>query len=176
MSNKNKKNNNPPKHFPSGPVFESGLGWGEKLKNWFKEDFLNKFLPAIAILVLIAGVLSFLQKNSSKEDLVTDEYNSETKESIIKIAKPRDSYTILARQALSEYLTENPTDLTNGQKVFIEETLRREVEEGTIQIGQEVTFQISNIKDAIDKANSLTPFQLQKWQAWAETVEFNDSF
>ncbi|MDP3954303.1 MAG: hypothetical protein Q8Q06_02710 [bacterium] len=177
MSEKQKSNhakNDRGSHDSSpGPVFEFEPGWGKKLNKWLRTNGIAKLLPVIAVIVLLAGVFSVLQnRNNDKLSLDLDKI-SDSQEAIIQIAQPRDGYSVLARRALTEYMAVISESLTPGQKLFIEETLREIVEKDTLEIGQEVKFLKADISSAISNSKNLTASQLQRWEAWAETVNFN---
>lgn len=72
--------------------------------------------------------------------------------------------THLARKALAEYLDENPElkkNLKAEQKIYIEDTLKRQAGSYPLKIGQELTFKDNQIKEAVDKSQKLTEKQLQ---------------
>ena len=156
----------------SGPVFEPGPGWGEHLSKWFKKDFTNKFLPIIAILILLWGIMSVTENESGEEAMTKDENTEEKAGVITQKAGPRDGYSVLARRALAKYLETANDNLTTGQKLFIEETIGQMIKDGTLEVGQEVRFNISDIRDAINLAKELTASQLQRWEAWSKGVNF----
>ena len=165
---------NSKKNLPAGPIFESGPGWGEKLNKWLKKNASSKLLPAIAILVLLTGIFSVLKNKTGQEKLTLNLGSIEgTPGVIVEIAQPRDGYSVLARRALARHLETADISLTPGRKLFVEESLRQIVETDPLKIGQEVKFLINDISGAISDSKELTASQIQKWESWAETVDFN---
>jgi uncharacterized protein YneF (UPF0154 family) len=143
-----------------GPVFESGPGWGFYVKKWLKKYFLKVFTP---ILVIIIAVGIFTARRGTE-----NEKEPPVKETIAVTIIRGDSRALLARKALAEYLKENPEELSNGQKLFIEETLRRKIINPKLVIGEVVEFNVENIESAIAQAKQLTIYQLQAWEELAK--------
>jgi hypothetical protein len=153
-----------------GPVFEPGPGWGFYIKRWFKKYFFKAVLPALIIIGVI-GIFA-AHKETKNEKTATSEKATGNQKITITIIKG-DSRALLARKALSEYLKENQEEtLSNGQKLFIEETLRRKLNNPKLIIGEFVEFNVKDIEEAITQAKQLTQFQLQKWEELAKKSDF----
>jgi len=89
-----------------------------------------------------------------------------------EVAKPGDGITHLARRALKEYLQEKGqgSNLTPEHKIYIEDYLQKKTGDYWLKIGQKLTFSEELIKEAIQKAETLTPEQLQNLTQYAKLV------
>jgi hypothetical protein len=87
-------------------------------------------------------------------------------------AQAGDGITHLARRALKEYLTEKGKDLnlTPEHKIYIEDYLQNKIGDYWLKVGQKLTFSEDLIKEAIGKAQTLTPEQLQSLSQYAKLV------
>jgi hypothetical protein len=151
---------------PKGPIFEVKPGWGGKLKNWIKANY-KRFLTVMLIGFIVAtGItLAIKQKNSSKPE-------AETASTLTQIVAKGDSKTLVARKVLAEYLSQFTTvSLSNGQKVFIEELLKKEAPEKMTE-GEKIEFKVQTIKTLIDQSFKLLPSTLDKWEMYARNVKF----
>jgi hypothetical protein len=154
---------------PPGPVFEPGPGWGFYVKRWFKKYFFKIILPALVIIALM-GIFTAHRGTENKE-AITNKQAIASQKIALTIIKG-DSRALLARKALTEYLRKNPEELTKGQKLFIEETLRRKLNQPKLIVGEVIEFTADDIKNSIAQAKQLTQFQLQKWEELAEKAGF----
>jgi len=157
------------KVLPSGPIFEPGPGWGFYVKRWFKKYFFKAVLPVLIIIGVI-GIFA-VRKGTENEKAITNKKIADNQKISITIIKG-DSRALLARKALIEYLKETSETLSKGQKLFIEEMLRRKLNNPKLIIGEVVEFNIEDIKTAVAQAKQLTQFQLQKWEELAEKAGF----
>jgi uncharacterized protein YneF (UPF0154 family) len=88
-----------------------------------------------------------------------------------EVAEPGEGITHLARKALKEYLKENGgPNLTPEHKIFIEDYLQKKTGDYWLQVGQKLTFSEELIKEAIEKAQTLTQEQLQNLTQYAQLV------
>jgi len=87
-------------------------------------------------------------------------------------AQRGEGITHLARKALKKYLTEKGRDLnlTPEHKVYIEDYLQNKTGDYPLKIGQKLTFSEDLIREAIEKAQNLTPQQLQNLAQYAKLV------
>jgi len=86
-------------------------------------------------------------------------------------AEPGEGITHLARKALKEYLKEKGgPNLTPEHKIFIEDYLQKKTGDYWLKVGQKVTFSQELIKEAIEKAQTLTQEQLQNLTQYAKLV------
>ncbi len=89
---------------------------------------------------------------------------------IIEKAVKGDGVTHLARRALKDYLKDNPQELTNEHKIYIEDYLKDEVGSRTLTVDQEIAFSEDLIKEAIDASLQLTPEQLKNLEKYSALV------
>ncbi len=153
-----------------GPIFETGPGWGGKLKKWSKKYVLGgdctlcratRYVLIFAIIILLAGWPKFNVPQPKPREI-----------KIIEVVRPKDGQTHLARRILIKYLNQNQIlELTNGQKIFIETVLREKIPNETLeQIGRQVEIEPEEIEKLVGRAKQLSPLQLKKWEVYAEGV------
>ena len=83
--------------------------------------------------------------------------SKETDTSFVETATKGDGSTKLARRALANYLEKNPdTSLTAEHKIYIEDLLRRQVNDGHLKVGDTREFSKDAIANAIQKSKSLS--------------------
>ena len=157
--------NGPDKKSLDGPVFDFGPGWGFYVKKWFGKYLFKIVLPALVIIVAMGIFVS--RNNAENNEKIT------ANEKITVAVVRGDSRALLARKALAEYLKGNSQEiLTGGQKLFIEEILRRKLNNPKLIIGEVVEFAVDDIKAAITQAKQLTLFQLEVWEKYARGIRF----
>jgi uncharacterized protein YneF (UPF0154 family) len=90
----------------------------------------------------------------------------------IEEAKKGEGITHLARRTLKEYLKENPQEpsLSPEHKVYIEDYLAKKMGGGWLQLGEKVEFSQELLKEAIQKAETLTPQQLENLTQFSQLV------
>lgn len=146
-----------------GPVFESGPGWGFYVKKWLKKYLLKIILPVI-IVVAIVGVLAASRSSENGGKITVSE--------TIKIAVLRgDGRVLVARRALVDYLKISPQELTAGQKIFIEEMLRQGMENRKLIVGEEISFDFNDFREAILHSKNLSLYQLRVWEDYAKKAK-----
>jgi hypothetical protein len=88
-----------------------------------------------------------------------------------EVAEPGEGITHLARKALKEYLKEKGgPNLTPEHKLYIEDYLQKKTGNYWLKVGQKLTFSEELIKEAIEKAQTLTPQQLQNLTQYVPLV------
>ncbi len=156
------------KRLYGGPVFEAGPGWGERLGKWLKRLLARPALPFIAIVILLIGIFLVLRPNK-----VQDIHEIQTVITITETVVRGDSYALIARRILANYTSSvSDQNLTNGQKLFIEETLRRIVADQTLAVGAKVMITTQEIEEAISEAEKLKEGTLRKWEELSKKVKF----
>lgn len=87
-------------------------------------------------------------------------------------AKWGEGITHLARRALKEYLEDNPQsfNVTPEHKVYIEDELAKKMGGNWLQLGETVEFSDDLLKEAIQKAETLTPQQLENLTQYSHLV------
>ncbi len=99
------------------------------------------------------------------------EASKETDNSFVETAQKGDGATKLARRALANYLEKNPdSNLTAEHKIYIEDFLRRQVQNGKLRVGDSREFSKDNIAKAIEKSKTLTERQLKNLQKYSQRV------
>ncbi len=157
--------NGPEKKSLGGPVFDFGPGWGFYVKRWLGKYLLKIVLPAIVVIVAMGIFVS--RDNAENGEKVT------ANEKITVVVARGDSRALLARKALAEYLKENLQEiLTGGQKLFVEEILRKKPNNPNLTIGEVAEFAIDDIEAAVIQAKQLTQFQLEAWEKYAKGIRF----
>jgi len=83
-----------------------------------------------------------------------------------------EGITHLARKAVKKYLQENPQnfEVTPEHKIYLEDYLAKKMGEGWLNLGQTLEFSQDLIKEAIDKAETLTPEQLENLTQYSQLV------
>jgi hypothetical protein len=89
---------------------------------------------------------------------------------IIEKAAKGDGVTHLARRALKDYLEDNPQELTNEHKIYIEDYLKDKVGPRPLEVDEEITFSEDLIKEAIDASLELNPEQLKNLEKYSALV------
>ena len=88
-----------------------------------------------------------------------------------EVAESGEGITHLARKALKEYLKEKGgPNLTPEHKLYIEDYLQKKTGDYWLQVGQKLTFSEELIKEAIEKAQTLTQEQLQNLTQYVKLV------
>lgn len=149
-----------------GPVFDFGPGWGFYVKRWLGKYLFKIVLPAIVVIVAMSIYVSSNETENGEKTTADNE--------TVKIVVLRgDSRALLARKALAEYLKGNSQEiLTGGQKLFVEEILRRKLNNSKLIVGEIAEFAMDDIKAAIIQAKQLTQFQLEAWEKYAKGIKF----
>lgn len=91
-------------------------------------------------------------------------------DSIVEKAAAGDGVTHLARRALKDYLKDNPQEMTNEHKIYVEDYLKDEIGSHPLEIGDEIAFSEDLIKEAIDASMQLTPEQLKNLEQYSALV------
>lgn len=97
--------------------------------------------------------------------------SQETGTSFVETAAKGDGSTHLARRAVANYLEKNPdSTLTAEHKIYIEDLLRRQVNDGRLKIGDQREFSKDAIANAIEKSKGLNENQLKNLQKYSQRV------
>lgn len=78
-----------------------------------------------------------------------------------------ESYSTIARGAISEYVSKNKLTLSGTQRIAAEATIVASANSPEISIGQVVTISNASIKHAVDAATKLSSAELANWQPYA---------
>lgn len=78
-----------------------------------------------------------------------------------------DSYSKLARSAISDYAVANKLDLSGSQRIAAEGAIIASAGFPAVDINQTITFSHDVIKAAVEAAQALSAHQLANWQPYA---------
>jgi hypothetical protein len=105
---------------------------------------------------------------AESQDDNQEEVSQETGEAFVETAVSGDSLTTLARKATRHYLEKNnDSELTVEHKIYIEDYLRRQVDQKAVNSGTQVSFSKTMIKDAIEKSKTLNENQLENLKKYS---------
>ena len=140
-----------------GPIFD-------------KKPLDKKYLIGGLLLVVFLVVFFILRARDSRE--ITEGNKESIAVISIEVARG-DSYVKLSRKATTAFLAKYPeqSSLSVGQRIFIEEKLRRQLSGGLV-IGEGVEFREDQIRTAIEQSYLLSGFQLHQWEKYAKGVRF----
>jgi hypothetical protein len=135
-------------------------------------------LPAVNLENLLAKLAVFkLTKKTSplSEGLSPEELEitlPSEKKTYEEVAEPGQGITHLARKALKSYLQEKGTglNLSPEQKIYIEDYLQKKTGDRWLSVGEKITFSEDLIKEGINKAQQLTPEQLENLKQYSALV------
>jgi hypothetical protein len=122
------------------------------------------------------------EKEKVEEDIVEEEI-AETDEEISitktykETAKKGDGLTHLARRALASYSEEKNIDLSDEEKIYVEDYVQKRLApEKTglrhLEIGEEVEISVELIEEAVASAKLLTPTEIENLSQYAAMVSF----
>lgn len=126
-----------------------------------------------------SGIGDILKKpfSKNKEEAVIDNKKEPIlaeaiKESITKKAERGEGVTHLARKALKEYLTDknDSVQLSVEQKIYVEDFLKDAAGSRFLEIGEEITFSVAQIDQAVALAQDLTDTQIQNLSKYVPFV------
>jgi len=106
-----------------------------------------------------------------------DNEEEEKREYYRKTAKKGDGLTHLAREALTSYMEEEGLDLSDEERVYIEDYVQKRLspeksEPRFLDIGEEVEISVELIEEGITQAEELTPEQTENLQQYSAQVVF----
>lgn len=112
---------------------------------------------------------SMEEKKTTPE--VPTEMSRETEDSFVETAVAGEGSTHLARRALANSLEKDPdSSLTSEHKIYIEDYLRKHVEQKQIHAGTSIEFSKSLINEAISKSKTLNGHQLDNLKKYSARV------
>ncbi len=91
---------------------------------------------------------------------------------IIETAAKGNGITHLARRALKDYLEDNPQELTNEHKIYIEDYLKDRAGPLPLDPGDELAFDENLIQEAIDASLALSDGQLKNLEKYSALVSW----
>lgn len=137
--------------------------------------FLGKKIPQLNLAAIISRTpvaKEVGQVPQKSEEMEKIEIVLPTAKTYEEIAEEGEGITHLARKALKRYLTEKGEglNLTPEHKIFIEDYLQKKTGDFWLKVGQKLTFSEELIKEGIEKAQQLTPEQLQNLTQYSQLV------
>lgn len=125
-----------------------------------------------------AGEAEPITERPQEEPEKTEKIIAQEEGAITVQAKKGEGITHLARQALREYLKDNPeltNKLTKEHKIYIEDYLKDKkvldrAGNKIVEINEEISFNQDLIKEAIDKSQVLSPEQLKNLEKYSALV------
>jgi len=180
--------------------FEDNYKQEGKMKKWINKYGSSVILPIIALLILAGGIYlystqkgeeitSLMNENSAniqgnitgqegnaiiaQDDVDDQKVVPEARKengAIIEKAIRGDGVTNLSRRALKDYMKENPQELTNEHKIYIEDYLKDDIGSKPLEVGEEISFSEDLIEQAITASLELTPDQLKNLEKYSALV------
>lgn len=98
----------------------------------------------------------------------TDIQKSET--NITVKASAGDGVTHLARKAVAEYINDKEISLSKEQKIYSETVLKNKYYQHHLNLSQEVTFELSDLEDTVQKAQNLSEDEIKAWSKYINLV------
>jgi hypothetical protein len=93
-----------------------------------------------------------------------------------QVAERGEGLTHLARKAVTSYMTDNDVNLTDEQRIYVEDYVQKELqkEKGTtvVEVGESVDISSELLENAISNANDLTAEQLSNLSQYTAFVSF----
>jgi hypothetical protein len=152
-----------------GPVFESGPGWGVKVKKWLGKYFYKVVLPIIILALIIYGIST--RQKPTESISPTETPIAVNNAAISEVVGKGDGMINIARRAIASYLLSNPLEMaTPGQRVYAETALAATIDKSTFKIGNTIIFNSDKIKSLLDDSKQLTAGQLIKWDGYAKSA------
>ena len=110
------------------------------------------------------------QKTEQKKEITGKGPNVVYNDDSISVSAMKgDGLTHLARRATAEYLNHNNiTDLSAGQKIYVEDYVRRSTARRRIKPGMTFVFKLSVLKAGVEKAKALTENQKKHLSFYAK--------
>ena len=99
----------------------------------------------------------------------TDIQKSETK--ITLKAMKGDGVTNLARKAIAEYSKDKEITLSKEQKIYAETVLKNKYYKHHLNTSQEISFEISDLDNTIQKAQNLSEKEIKAWSKYTHLVK-----
>ena len=140
----------------------------------------TRYLAPETFQKLSAGIAGIFKTSETVEEF-PEEVALETPEIQIPVqevgkyletAQTGEGITHLARRTLGKYLQTNPQDfeVTAEHKIYIEDYLAKSMGDRWLNLGENIEFSETLLKEAIGKAKDLTPEQLQNLTQFSQLV------
>lgn len=121
-----------------------------------------------------AMVLKLAEEEPMTEEIVleTPEIQIGEEKKYVEVAEQGEGVTHLARKALKKYLQEKSQsfEITPEHKVYIEDSIAKEIGAKWLSLGENLEISGDLIAEAIEKAETLTPEQLENLTQYSQLV------
>lgn len=99
----------------------------------------------------------------------------ETNDAYVEVATKGQGITQMARLATKRYIEANEAykNLSNEQKIYVEDYLKDQIKRQPITVGKQVTFSKEAIKKGIEASQKLSDAQIKNLQKYAQRVKWN---
>jgi hypothetical protein len=119
-------------------------------------------------------------EDEEEDDLVVKEDNAynwfSNSSNYNQVAERGEGLTHLARKATTEYMSDSGVELTDEERIYIEDYIQKELqkEKGktVVEIGETVEISPDLIEEAVDSADNLTAEQLNNLSQYTAFVSF----
>lgn len=150
-----------------GPVFEAGPGWGEIIGRWIRNNWATKIFPALAVLILLAGIAKVYSQPKEELSQKKENYAPPSEEAITVSVNKGDGIIAVTRRVLQEYLKEFPEiSLKPEEKLHVENFFQVKFKGTSLTVGREIKFLKADLQQAVNEALKLTEGQRQKLRAY----------
>lgn len=128
---------------------------------------------AVAQALQVAGAVAVTSATEQKQTTTpTADTNNGTAKDYSVQAKAGDSYMLLARSAVTNYMKDNKLALTDAQRIAAETTLGVAAGLPELEVGENVTITKTALQQAVDAAKGLSIEQQAVWALYAADVIF----
>jgi hypothetical protein len=119
-------------------------------------------------------------EDEEEDDLVVKEDNAynwfSNSSNYNQVAERGEGLTHLARKATTEYMSDSGVELTDEERIYVEDYIQKELqkEKGktVVEIGETVEISPDLIEEAVDSADNLTAEQLNNLSQYTAFVSF----
>ena len=133
---------------------------------WKENPEILQKLPATVLRLVTGEQISVEIEPEVPEIILTEEKN------YVEIAEIGEGITHLARKALKGYLTEESQsfEVTSEHKIYIEDYIAKGMGGSWLKLGENLEISGDLIKEAIEKAETLSPEQLENLTQYSQLV------
>lgn len=111
------------------------------------------------------------ETETKSEEVATENTDIQKSETQITIkANAGDGVTHLARRAVAEYSKDKEITLSKEQKIYAETVLKNKYYKHHLNPSQEVTFELSDLEETIQKAQNLSEKEIKAWSKYSHLV------
>ena len=111
------------------------------------------------------------ETSEAKETAASDSSSSNTSDDYTYTARHGDSYTLLARTAISTHLGDEKQSLTDAQRIAAETSVVAAAGHPELATEQKVTISKADVKEAVAAAAKLSAVQQAAWQPYVALAD-----